>query len=57
MFPNIKKIKSQILNHMKYIHTKKSQEYFLNDKVQSSYIQCTLKEIKKEIPTQQLSML
>jgi hypothetical protein len=32
---------------MKYIYDKKSQEYFKNDKVQSSYV-------KKPIPTQQL---
>jgi hypothetical protein len=47
MFPNIKRIKSQTMNHMKYIYDKKSQEYFKNDKVQSSYV-------KKPIPTQQL---
>jgi hypothetical protein len=33
MFPNIKKTKSQIMNHMKCIYTKKSQEIFINDKV------------------------
>jgi hypothetical protein len=60
MFPNIKKTRSQIMNHMKYIyiyihtHTKKSQENFINDKVQSSYVQCTLKEIQIPILTQQL---
>jgi hypothetical protein len=52
MFPNIKRTRSQIMNHMKYIYTKKSQEYFINDKVQLSYVQCILKEIKKLIPTQ-----
>ncbi len=46
MFPNIKIIISQIMNHMKYTYTKKSQEIFINDKVQSSYVQCTQKEIK-----------
>jgi len=51
MFPNIKRTQSQIMNHMKYIYTKKSQEYFINDKVQSSYVQWTLKEIKELIPT------
>jgi len=40
------------MNHMKYIY--KSQKYFINDKVQSSYVQCTLKEIKEPILTQQL---
>jgi hypothetical protein len=50
MFPNIKITRSQIMNHMKYIYTKKSQEYFINDKVQSSYVQCILKEIKEPIP-------
>ncbi len=62
MFSNIKKTRSQIMNHMKYIyiyiyihtHTKKSQEIFINDKVQSSYVQCTLKEIQIPILTQQL---
>ncbi len=47
MFPNIQRTTSQIMNHMKYIYTKKSQENFINDKVQSSYVQCTLKEILK----------
>jgi hypothetical protein len=42
------------MNHMKYIYTKKSQEYFINDKVQLSYVQCILEEIKKPILTQQL---
>jgi hypothetical protein len=42
------------MNHMQYIYTKKSQEYFINDKVQSSYVQCTLEEVKKPILTQQL---
>jgi len=54
MFPNIKRTKSQFMNHMKYIYTKKPQKYFINDKVQSSYVQCILKEIKGLIPTQQL---
>jgi hypothetical protein len=45
MFPNIKKPRSQIMNHMKYIYTKKSQKSFINDKVQLSYVQCNLKEI------------
>ncbi len=35
MFSNIKKTSSQIMNHMKYIYAKKSQESFINDKVQS----------------------
>jgi hypothetical protein len=52
MFPNIKRTKSKITNHMKYVYTKKSQEFFINDKVQSSYVQCILEEIKKPIPTQ-----
>jgi hypothetical protein len=42
------------MNHMKYIYTKKPQKYFINDKIQSSYVQCTLEKIKKPIPTQQL---
>jgi hypothetical protein len=46
MFPNIKRIISQIMNHMKYIYTKKSQFFFINDEIQSSYVQCTLEEIK-----------
>ncbi len=32
MFPNIKRTRSQIMNHMKYIYSKKSQECFINDK-------------------------
>jgi hypothetical protein len=32
MFPNIKRTRSQIMNHMKYIYTQKSQEYYINDK-------------------------
>jgi len=46
MFPNIKIIISQTMNHMKYTYTKKSQEIFINDKVQLSYVQCTQEEIK-----------
>jgi hypothetical protein len=41
------------MNHMKYIYTKNSQESFINDKVRSSYVQCTLEEIEQPIPTQQ----
>jgi hypothetical protein len=52
MFQNIKRTKSQIMDHMKYMYVKKSQESFINDKVQSSYVQCTLEEIKQSIPTQ-----
>jgi hypothetical protein len=39
---------------MKYIHTqkKKSQKYFINDKVQLSYVQCILEKIKEPILTQ-----
>jgi hypothetical protein len=33
MFLNIKRKRSQIVNHMKYIYIKKSQEYFISDKV------------------------
>ncbi len=54
MFPNIKITISQIMNHMKYIYSKKSEKYFINDKVQSSYVQCTLEEIKKPIHIQLL---
>jgi hypothetical protein len=60
MFPNIKKTISQIVNHMihththTHTHTQESQENFINDKVQSSYVQCIIKEIKKPILTQQL---
>jgi len=54
MFPNIKRTKSQSMNHIIYIYTKNSQEYFINEKVQLSYVQCNLKEIKQPIPTQQL---
>ncbi len=55
MFLNIKKTRSRIMNNMKYIYTKKSQESFINDKVQSSYVQCTLEEIEQPIPTQQFT--
>jgi hypothetical protein len=34
------------MEHSHLIHIKKSQEYFINDKVQLSYVQCTLEEIK-----------
>jgi hypothetical protein len=37
---------------MKYIY--KSQDYFINDKIQLSYVQCTLEKIEEPIPTQQL---
>ncbi len=40
------------MNHMKCIYIKKSQEIFINDKVQFSYVKCTSKEIKKPIFTQ-----
>jgi hypothetical protein len=43
MFPNIKRTISQIMNHMKYIFTKKSQDFFINDKIQLSYVQCNIK--------------
>jgi len=49
VFPNIKRTKSKTTTHMKYVHTRKSQKSFINDKVQSSYVQCTLEEIKKPI--------
>jgi hypothetical protein len=52
MFPNIKITRSQIMNHMKYIYTKKSNEFSINDKVQSSYSEFTLKETKQPIPKQ-----
>jgi hypothetical protein len=51
MFSNIKRIRSQIMNDMKYIYVKNFKKYFINDKVQSSYVQCILKEIKEPIPT------
>jgi hypothetical protein len=54
MFPNTKRTRSQIMNHMKYIYTKKSEEH-INDKVQSSYVQFTLEEIKEPIFTQLLA--
>jgi len=50
MFSNIKITKSLIVNQMN-IYTKKSQESFIYNKVQSSYVQCILKEIKESIPT------
>ncbi len=48
MFPNIKRTRSQTMNHMKCIYIYKSQEYFINDKIQSSYVQCILEEIKEQ---------
>jgi hypothetical protein len=36
------------MNHMKNIYTIKSQKYFINEKVQSSYVQCTFEEIKNQ---------
>ncbi len=42
MFSNIKRTRSQIMNQMKYIYTKKPQKHFINDKIQSLYVQCTL---------------
>jgi len=47
MLSNIKRTKSQIMNHMIYIY--KSQESFINDKVWLSYVQCTLAKIKTSI--------
>jgi hypothetical protein len=50
MFPSIKITKSRIMNHIIYI----SQKSFINDKVQLSYVQCTLEEIKQLIHRQLL---
>ncbi len=36
-------------------YTKKPQESFVNDKLQSKYVQCILKEIKEPIPKQLLA--
>jgi len=55
MFLIIKKPISQIMNHMKNIYIIKSQKYFINEKMQSSYIQCILEEIFK--PTLQEIMI
>jgi hypothetical protein len=38
MFPNIKRIRIQIMNHMKYIYIYKSQKSFINEKIQLSYV-------------------
>jgi hypothetical protein len=46
MFPNIKRTKFQFMNHMIYI----SQEFFIIDKIQSLYVQCTLEEINNQFP-------
>jgi hypothetical protein len=53
MFPNIERTRSQIMNHMKHIYTKKLDESSINYKVQSTYIECTLKKTKQPIPKQQ----
>jgi len=45
VFLNIKKTRSQ-MNQMKYIYTKKLDGSSINDKVQSSYNECTPKETK-----------
>jgi len=34
------------MNHIKYIYTTKLDETSINDKVQSSYNECTLKKTK-----------
>jgi hypothetical protein len=48
MFPNIKKIKSQIMNHMKKnIYTQKLQESFIDDEVQSNEHNVNIKKIHK----------
>ncbi len=46
-FQMLKKKITNYESHEIYI----SQESFINDKVQLSYVQCTLKEIKQPIPT------
>jgi hypothetical protein len=51
MFPNIERAILQIMNHMKYIYTRNLDESSIY-KVQSSYIECTLKETKQPIPRQ-----
>ncbi len=48
-FQMLKKKITNYESHEIYI----SQESFINDKVQLSYVQCTLKEIKQPIPTWQ----
>jgi hypothetical protein len=53
MFPNIKKIKLQIMNYMRYIYIyilKNHKNFSINDYVQLSYVQCTLKEINNQFP-------
>jgi hypothetical protein len=48
MFPNNEKKISQ-MNHMKYISTTKPHEYFIIDKIQSSYVGCTSQNMKQPI--------
>jgi len=50
IFSNIKTTKSQTMNHMNYMHLKKSCKHITNDKVHSPYIRCSSKKKKKAIP-------
>ncbi len=39
-----------MMNHMNYMHSKKSCEHITNDKVHSPYVRCSSKENKQAIP-------
>jgi hypothetical protein len=49
IFSNITRARSQIMNYIKCIHSKKSHKHPTNDKVQSPYIRCSSKENKQPI--------
>jgi hypothetical protein len=49
MFLDIERTRSQIMNHMKYMSIKKPHEYFINDKIQSSYVECISQDMKQPI--------
>jgi hypothetical protein len=46
MFRNIKRLRSQIMNRMKYIYILQLDESFIKEKVESSYSESTLKETR-----------
>jgi hypothetical protein len=49
IFSNITRARSQIMNYIKYIHSKKLCKHPTNDKVQSPYVRCSSKENKQPI--------
>jgi hypothetical protein len=49
MCPDIERTRSQIMNDMKYMSIKKPREYFINDKIQLSYVGCISQDMKQPI--------